>query len=268
MIQLETIRIINGDYYFDFEHIGSPVGFEYPKAKVTIEDLAGAKSAEYVASKFGSRSISWRSLLLEDRLDQVRTVQKCIRQGNLKTVKFCSCDLELQTEVEILSFSMPPKTGRRPMLIEAVAPDWRLYSQIERTHTLSKTIVYGGMSIPTNIPLSLSMGSYFNNNVVSYGDQDTNPTFTIQGPGTKFIIRNNTTDKEFVITRTITADQYVKVYVNTGSVLLNDITNIYSSVTGELWALSPDSNVITFYPVGAGESTLLTINWRDAYGGI
>lgn len=268
MNNLDQIKLVNGDYEYTFEHLSDVVGFDYSTTKLSIEDLAGDKSSEYITSKFGRRRLSWKSLLKEDKIDTIVDLQRALRQGNLKTIYFNPYErMELQADIEIDRFTMPYKNGRRIMMIEAIAPDWRFYSQLQEQFNLRKTIVTGGMSIPANVPFSISQTITYNNNLQNTGDQETDPVFKIQGPGTKFTLRNESTNEEFVIDYTIGSGDTITISKKDGTVYLNDIHDIFSSKTGEIWALRPGNNIIKFIPIGSDNATILTVYWRAAFGG-
>ena len=268
MNNLEEIKLVNGIYEYTFKHISDVSGFDYSTTRLSIEDLAGDQSAEYITSKFGRRRLSWKSVLMEDKIDTIVDMQRALRQGNLKTIYFNPYPrMELQAEIEIDRFSMPYKNGRRVMLIEAIAPDWRFYSQIEGKFTLTPTVITGGMDIPAEVPFNIYNNVNFFNNLQNIGDQETDPTFIINGPGSRFPIRNNTTGEEFAIEYTLAEGDTVVISKKDGTVILNDIHDIFSSKVGEIWSLAPGSNVITFNPVSASDDTLLTIKWRPAFGG-
>ncbi|MFA9228762.1 MAG: hypothetical protein ACEQR7_10100, partial [Agathobacter rectalis] len=170
MNNLDSIQLINGNYNYTFEEIGDVTGFDYAETRLTIEDMAGDQSAEYVASKFGRRRLSWKAVLKEDKIDTITDLQRALKQGNLKTIKFNPYPrMELQADIEIDRFSMPYKNGRRIMLIEAIAPDWRFYSQIQEEIHIQKTIVSGGLDIPADIPFDIYAAINFGNNLQSRG---------------------------------------------------------------------------------------------------
>lgn len=268
MNNLDSIQLINGNYNYTFEEIGDVTGFDYAETRLTIEDMAGDQSAEYVASKFGRRRLSWKAVLKEDKIDTITDLQRALKQGNLKTIKFNPYPrMELQADIEIDRFSMPYKNGRRIMLIEAIAPDWRFYSQIQEEIHIQKTIVSGGLDIPADIPFDIYAAINFGNNLQSRGDQQTDPRFTIHGPGTRFTIRNEATGDEFVVDYAMTASDFMVLNKKTGSVILNGIHDVFFAKTGEMWSLQPGNNVITFNPINSGATTLLDIEWRAAYGG-
>lgn len=268
---MEYIKIISGTNEFRFDHIADPVGFEYPTTRTVFEDVGGEHSAEYITSKFGQRPLSFRSLLMEDRLDEFNDMQRCLTMGGLKTLKFSPRPyVDLQTEVEIVNFTSPFRFGRRPMLIEANAPDWRFYAQQAQEKTIYATVISGGMAIPATVPYAISSSGLLDNKVQSLGTEKTSPVFTIYGPGRQFIIENKRTGYSYTITYTLDADDYITVSTDKGGtlVMLNGLRSIYSSFIGNYFNLIPGLNEIIFFPVGGNTNTRMKIWWRDAFIGI
>ena len=269
---METITIIDSDSnQFICRDVGSLEGFEYPTTRLSIEDLAGDRSAVYVASKAGRRPLSWQGLLDTDFMEKRRDLQLVLRPDSVKTIKFTTCDgLALQAEVAIEKLLMPYRAGRSMYLIEAVSADWRFYSQTLHEFETGQTVITGGFGIPAEIPLDMSGGSYvLDNDILNAGTDTSYPTFTITGPGSTFTIGNQTTGGEMVITYTLTASDTIVIDVISRTIVLNGITNIYSSLTtGDFWGLQPGANTIRFVVVGLGVETLLNLVYRDAYMGI
>ena len=268
---MEEIKIISGNNEFIFDNIGDPVGFEYPTTRTVFEDVGGEHSAEYITSKFGQRPLSFRSLLLEHRIDEYYDMQKCLAMGGLKTLKFSPRPyLDLQTEVEIVNFTSPYRHGRRPMLIEAKAADWRFYAQQAKEKTIYATVISGGMSIPATVPYAITSAGGLNNKVQNLGTERTPPVFTIYGPGNQFVVSNEQTGASFTITYTLDDNDYITVSTDKGGtvIMLNNLRSIYSSFAGNYFNLIPGLNDIIFFPVGGSSNTRLKLWWRDAFIGI
>lgn len=272
---MENLILVNGSDQFIFENIGeSPEGFEYPTIRTSIEDLAGDRSAAYVASKFGRRRLSWKALITGNATTVSvlrRNLSYISRPGSLKTLKFETCDgLDLQTYVEIEKIFMPYKIGARcEVLIEAVAPQWQFYSQTLHTFETAQTFITGGLAIPAAIPYDMSGTSNTNIVIENVGNYAADPIFTINGPGTLFTVQNQTTGESFVIDYTLTVGQTIVIDVNARTIILNGSTNIYSSmISGDFWQVQPGDNVVTFNAANNTGDTLLTIAWRDSYIGI
>lgn len=265
---MENISITNGTDTYTFPNIGSLEGFEYPEARVSIEDVAGDKSAIFINSKAGRRRLSFQSLIpYADRFD----IQKVLRLGNTKTLKFTTCDnLNLQCDIEVEKLVMPYKTGRQVCLIEAVAPDWRFVSQTEHVYETPETVITGGMAIPAEVPFNLAEGegaeSYGVNNA---GNDYAEPVFRINGPMLSCEVKNVTTGETFEITDTLQSDESIEINTQDKTIVKNETENAYSTMTsGNFWRLAPGFNYIQFTVVGEDVDTELRITWRDSYIGI
>lgn len=244
---MENITLINEGNQFVFTQISAAEGFEDPDRRVVVEDISGPASAIYITSKFGRRPLSWRGILSGDVLSQRRNLTLVTRLGNLKTLKFTTCDdVAVQTEVEITKVLMPYRQGRQPVLIEAVAPDWRFYSQTEHTNDSASA----------------------EQTIENLGTEATDPVFVIEGPFTAVTVRNLSSGESFTITETITTGHWIEVDVANRTVKYDGDTSIYSSFDGEFFRLIPSDNVIQFDPTGDSGATSLVTTWRDAYVGI
>lgn len=271
---MKTIKITNTVSNIDFEvtqdKLAALEGWEYASVREVVEEVAGERSSVYITSKHGRRRFAFVSYLKDQCDDDRRTMLRVLRQtGTLKLLEFTTLDdLALQTDVEILAIKYPYTNVKKPFLIELVAPDWRFYSQTLKEFTTGQTVVLGGAEIPATIPMSFSSVSSEENDATNAGNESTPPTFRIDGPGTQFTIQNQSTGKEFTITYTIVEGQYIEIDALNRTVKLNGISNIYSSLSGDLWELEPGTNDIGFITDGEGATTLLTINYRDAYNGV
>lgn len=267
-----TLTIVNDTISFICEYV-TMQGFEYPSVNASIEDISGMSGAVFVNSKFGRRPLSWEGILSEDVLASRRNLERVCRAGSLKTIKFETCDdLQLQAEVEVLSLTMPYQWGRQKYLIQAVAPDSRFYSQELVSVDIGETSLRGGASIPfPSIPLAipLSTADISNDVVHNFGSEETEPIFTITGPGTGFNVTNVTTGESFVYAGTLDADDVIEINVRDGTVTLNGITNAYEDFTGDFIKLAPGDNQFEFSIDSDGDlTTNLNVTYRHAYSGI
>lgn len=281
---MKTIRVTNQDTndYFDFANNAGGVilrqfdGFEYPEVKSVFEDVSGAPSVFYVTSKFGKRVVSFQGDLLDANVFTLRRniAKACRQQGRLKLIKFTTYDdLALQFEAEITKLINPYNMRLHQFLIEATAPDWRFYSQSESTLDTESTLVLGGAAIPAELAMDLGSGEssmstqevYATNN----GNERTEPSFVINGPGTHFVVGNQTTGEEFELDYTLYADEYIEVNNKLRTVKFNGVTNIYNKFSGDWWSLEPGQNQIKFeIDLGYTDATVLQLRWRDAYNGV
>lgn len=265
---MKNISLTNGTDVFTFPNIGNVEGFEYPESRLSIEDVAGDKSAVWINSKAGRRRLSFQSVI---PYTSRTNLQKVLKLGNTKTLKFTTCDdIALQTDVDVERFTMPYKPGRQIALLELVSADWRFVSQTEHEYETPETVITGGMGIPATIPFDMAGGegaaSYGVNNA---GNDYAEPIFRINGPFLSCIVTNVTTGETFTITDTLASDESIEVNTQDKTILKNETENAYSTMTsGNFWRLAPGFNYIQFTAVGEDVTTILTINWRDSYIGI
>lgn len=266
---MNNITIIDQSNQFTFQEVGSLAGFEYPDVISAIGDISGRGGAVYLASKFGRRRLSWQGLLKEDVLEQRRALEYACKPGRLKTIQFETCDgVAVETQVEIERITMPYKHGRTKYLIEATAPDWRFISQEPHTLVVNETLISGGVDIPAEIPMSFESTELTPHIINNLGTENSEPTFTITGPGRKFIVRNQTTGEQFTITQSLGEGDYIVVRTDNPSVMLNGSTPIYDSLSGTFWTAQPGQNEVTFVAIGKGSNKTVTIEYFDAYIGI
>ena len=244
------INLINSTDTFLFEKVGSMEGFEYSTTRPVIEDISGPKSSIYITSKFGRRRLSWQSII-SSQADRRLLLQACRQQGLIKTIEFSTCDgIALEAEIEIASVVMPYKTGKSIVLMEAIAPDWRFYSQIEYTNESNAA----------------------NQTILNNGNEKTDPTFRIYGPFTSVTITNLHNAETFTILfdeySELGAGEYIDVNVKERTVKLSDGTSIFSGFEGDFITLEPGSNLLQFSKIGGDSNTRLLTTWRDAYNGI
>lgn len=223
-------------------------GFEFANINVVVEDSA-KNGASFANSKFSKRDISMTGdLVASDVFGQRRDLLAALRQtGYLKLLKFTTYDdLLLQCYADIVKVVCPYNHSVHTFLIEAICPDWRFYSQ-----TLHATTITSDTTI------------------VNAGNELTEPTIVINGPGTGFTITNVTTGESFYIDDTLVAGQTIEIDMTENTVLLNGTSNIYDKFSGDFFSLAPGNNEISI-AVGSGSTsaTNLIISWRDAYRGV
>lgn len=271
----------NNEFTFYDNYLGTILrkfdGFEYATVVDSIDDISGPYGAAYVNSKFGKRQVTIEGDLVdEDVYAMRRLLSKAIRQtGVMKLWKFTTYDdLNLQFECEITKVTNPYTHQVHTFQIQAIAPDWRFYSQDLHTFDISQTLVRGGLSIPSDMPMSFSSPSSndtaVSNIVENAGNEDTDPIFTITGPGTNFIISNITAGKTFTLSRTLSDSDVVVIDVKERTAILNGVTNVYDDLDGDFWSLVPGENEIRFLIESGIDVSLtnLNISYRDAYSGI
>lgn len=248
-------------------------GFDYPNIKSAVADIPGRIGSALIASSYGRRIISWNGELVgSDVFGERRKMLSAMKQvGTMKLIEFTTYDnLDLQCEAEITKVDSPYNHMIQAFLIEAVAPDFRFYSQTLHEDSMAESQIEGGTSIPTPVPIDFD-GSESNGglNIVNLGNEDTPISFTIKGPGEGFTVRNDTTQKQFRINYAISVGDEIVIDTKNKTVLLNGTYNIYSALEGYFWELVSGTNRIFFIADSdADENTLLEMRWRDAYNGV
>lgn len=248
-------------------------GFDYPNIKSAVADIPGRIGSALIASSYGRRIISWNGELVgSDVFGERRAMLSAMRQvGTMKLIEFTTYDnLALQCEAEITKVDSPYNHMIQAFLIEAVAPDFRFYSQTLHEDSMAESQIEGGTSIPTPVPIDFDgSGSSGGLNIVNLGNEDTPISFTIKGPGEGFTVRNDTTQKQFRINYAISVGDEIVIDTKNKTVLLNGTYNIYSALEGYFWELVSGTNRIFFITdSSADENTLLEMRWRDAYNGV
>lgn len=250
-------------------------GFEYATVRESIDDIAGTTGAIYVNSKFGRRRMGITGDLIgTDVFAFRRQLATVLRQtGTMKLIQFTTYDdLQLQCEAEVVKYTNPYNHKVHTLLLELVAPDYRFYSQELFSFDLDRTSIEAGATIPATIPwsigLSTSTGS-LGTIITSDGNEPTDPVFSIYGPGTDFTVTNETSDKSFVLTTTLSAGDVVVVDVNARTIIKNDTENLYTSFSGDFFTIEPGENEISFL-INSGDDvdTRLNVSYRDAYNGV
>jgi hypothetical protein len=243
-------------------------GFEYPIVRESIEDVSGEKSAVYMASYFGRRQISFTGDLLGSNVFQLRHNLLKVLDDGLKTVKIVTYDdLELQFEAQLDSISNPYTHQIHTFTIKMSIPNYRLYSQDEYDLEIHPFRIYGGIAIPAIVPFEWEGGSTEPSTITNAGNEQSEPIFTIYGPGTYFKVKNITTGEYFEIDEEIIQDDEIIIDVKNQTVTL-DGSSIRSSFSGDFWKLESGDNLVRFVVLGDDENTKLKIEWRDAYLGV
>lgn len=252
-------------------------GFEFADIRNSIDNVAGDYGAVYVNSKYGRRRMAIRGdIVASDVYEQRRLLNRSLRQtGVIKLLKFTTYDdLLLQCEAEVAKVLNPYTHKVHTFMLEFIAPDWRFYSQTLRSYDIGQTLVRGGASIPTAIPMSIasptSIETEFMNIINNQGNEKSDPIISIAGPGTGFLVGNVTTDQEFELDTTLIEGDTVEIDVKARTVIKNGITNLYSSFSGDFWSVIPGDNELRFLVDSGHElgTTNLNVAFRDAYNGL
>lgn len=252
-------------------------GFEFADIRNSIDNVAGDYGAVYVNSKYGRRRMAIRGdFLSSDVYTQRRLFNRALRQtGVMKLIKFTTYDdLLLQCEAEVSKLVNPYTHKVHTFLLELIAPDWRFYSQTLQSINIGQTLIKGGASIPATIPMSIasptSSETEFLNIITNNGNEKTDPIIIISGPGTGFLIGNESTGEEFELSSALVEGDSVVIDVKRRTVVKNGTTNLYGDFTGDFWSIIPGDNELRFLVDNGHELgiTNLNIAFRDAYNGI
>lgn len=268
MSLLETMTLVNTDSTeIVMSSVGNLQGIEYPEISSVVVSVPGRSGQFYLNSDYEKRVLSWDGLA--NTLAERRAILG-IQIGSLKTLKFNTCDnLSLQADIEITRIIMPAKHGRQKYMIQALAPDYRLLGQELKTASTAVTVVSGGTALPTALPMSfVNVSGTPSLNIHNAGNAYAEPTFTVYGPGTGFVVQNQTTGAVFNLDITLLAGESMVISVKNRTVL-KGTTNQYGSFSGDFWELAPGNNQIFFNASsGTDVDTLLSISYRDSYLGV
>jgi hypothetical protein len=248
-----------------------PEGFEYPETNSSIEPIPSRRGAHFAASNFTTRRLSWSGDLFGSDVFTVRrSMVSPANQGELKLLKFTTYDdLLLQCYVTVDKISNPYSHSVHTYLIEAIAPDWRFYSQTIKSKTIPETVIDGGSPIPSPISMQLLTVEGVDNIFTNEGNEDTYPVITITGPGTNFTIGNGANNQAFTLNTTLLAGETIIVDCLNATVTDQAGNNLYSIFDGDFIAIEPGDNPFFFSAdSGITNDSSLKIDYRDAYRGL
>ena len=153
-------------------------------------------------------------------------------------------------------------------MVEAIASDYRFYSQTLNSQNTTVTEEEGGTPVKAAVPAPIGGGSSQNFSVVNGGTVITHPTFTIRGSGTNFLVQNITTGESFNLNLTLLNNE--TVVINTyNRTAFKGTQNVFGSFDGDWMTLAKGTNIIVFNAQsGIGVNTRLTVEWRDAFLGL
>lgn len=281
MKQLTIIEQANNNQFTFYDNYLDTIlrefqGFEYAEVRESIDDVAGDYGSVYITSKNGRRQPAIiGDLTGDDVFANRRLLLKALRQtGTPKLIKFTTYDdLNLQFEAEVKKYVNPYTHKVHTFMIEFVAPDWRFYEQDAKSYDVAQTSVRGGFEIPATIPIAIttstSTDTTINNIIENDGNEASDPVFTITGPGTNFLIRNVTLDKQFTINTTLISSDSIVIDVKNRTVIKNDVDNVYSTIDGDFWSVAPGENELRFLiESDIDMTTNLNVTFRNAYNGI
>lgn len=281
MKQITITNQTTNDQFNLYDNYGDTIlrdfqGFEYATVNYSIDDIAGITGSVYINSKFGRRRFTVTGDLIGTNVfANRRLLANALRQtGQMKLISFTTYDdLQLQCEAEIVRMVNPYNHKVHTFMLELVAPDWRFYSQTEKTYRFAMASLQGGVGIPTAIPMSFDLSTNPSNNVElvveNSGSEYTEPIFQIYGSGTNFYVGNETTGNSFSLATTLTDDDIVIIDTKNRTVIKNGSINLYSAFSGDFLQLGVRQSRLSFIvESGASVNTQLYVSFRDAYTGI
>lgn len=245
-------------------------GFEYAQTNNSFQDLPSRLGAYFSASKFSTRRLSWGGDLVGDSIFTNRRLMLApMSQDGIKLLKFNTYDgLDLQCEVAIDKLVFPYTHSIHTFLVEAIAADWRFYSQTLKSFTFGETILEGGFTIPTSIPVDLDGDMEVDNVMTNDGDEDTFPIITITGPGNTFVVGNGANNKSFTLNIELDVGEEVVIDTKNSTVMMGS-ENLFDVFDGDFMTLESGDNVIAFSATtGSSPDTAITFEYRDAYRGV
>jgi len=244
-------------------------GFETANITNVLTEVASNRGSHFSNSKYSYRALSFTGELYGASVLALRRtlLSPTVADGNLKLLKFGTTDgLDLQTEVTVNRIEMPYGQAVNTFTFECYAPDPFFYSQELNSFEIGQLTGIGGTAIPCSVPVVMfnETGGQQPNEVTNAGNAMVYPVLYITGSGSDFIVKNNTTGKQFEIETTIT-DKTIVVDTQAGTVKTGS-TSYYDDFIGEFWQLKPGINQIGLEVLG-GVATL-TVVWRDSYLGL
>ena len=275
MKSITLLDIIKNKSFTWYDNAGGTIlrefsGFEYPSTNNSFQDLPSRLGAYYSASKFSTRRLSWQGDLVGASIFANRRLMLApMSQDELKLLKFTTYDdLQLQCEVAIDKMTFPYTNSVHTFLIEAIASDWRFYSQTLTEKIFGITDLLGGTSIPTSIPIDLNNDGIADDNiVVNAGDEDTFPIITIKGAGSTFVVGNSANNQSFTLNVALEAGEEVVIDCKNRTVMFGS-TNLFDAFDGDFIMLESGDNTIAFSCTGDGVDTSIKFEYRSAYRGI
>jgi hypothetical protein len=270
---MDNITIVGNDLTFICEDIADPEGFDFPTVRSVYLDPPNKEGSLYINSLAGARVVSWRGLIKTDIQNKRRELAAACYPGSLKTIKFSTCDgIALQAYGEVEKLINPYRLNRSPYLLEFKIPDPRFYGQTLKSENTFITESEGGTPIPTFIPAPIGGGSSLSFVIENEGNVYSKPIFTVRGPGTNFLIQNIDTGEKINLNLTLLPNESVIIDTSTDSVTKGN-QKVFGSAartpSGQWIRLIPGNNRIVFNAQsGFNNNTRLTVEWRDAYGGV
>lgn len=156
-----------------------------------------------------------------------------------------------------------PNLQRLVLQFRAPDPYWYDASPVATTYEL------GGEegSIFPFPPLILSSSTVFSNpTITNNGTIEAWPIWTITGPGSDLILRNNTTDKTLTLPHVLTAGEYLEIDTRRDHKTVTvDGVSVFDELTGALWSLAKGENSVSIELNSATEDTVVALQYYQGY---
>jgi hypothetical protein len=154
---------------------------------------------------------------------------------------------------------------RAPIAFRAFAPYWTDVSDTTVTYTTGTPATFFPF-----FPLRLSSSEVFaQGTVTNGGDVQTWPVWTITGPGSAIVLRNQTSGKLLSLTITLGSSETLVIDTREGvkTVTKNDGSNLFSalSATSSLWPLLRGVNAVQVEMSGGTAATQVGLAYRPRY---
>ena len=152
--------------------------------------------------------------------------------------------------------------------LQLVATDFRLYSESEKSSTITLP-VSGGITFPFDFPESFGASSGGSATLTNAGTLATPPTIVFHGPMQNPRLSNDTTGQTMELTYTLNEGDQITVNMQARTMIQGTNTNRMSTktTTSRFWELAPGANVLSFAATSF-DAGYVVITFRDAYIGL
>lgn len=281
---ITSITIPKGSETFTIDNTNALLmridGIGTPPTKISKIDYPSKHGGKIISQYYDKRRLVLGGVIAQDTLTDFMTLREELSQafsflGEEKTIQLTTSDgKQLQFDaiaISELRITQEPGTiTSASWEIELELEDPIIYSQTEHSGTAYVAVVGGGTPIPLTIPVDLSGGVTGDLTVTNNGNAAVFPSSVrLYGPGTNFVIQNNTTIEAIQLNTTLSDGEYVDLDFKNRTAYKNGSTNVYGHINGTWWQIQPGSNqIVLVVQSGDNENTRAEISWRDGYWGI
>jgi hypothetical protein len=166
---------------------------------------------------------------------------------------------------ERLGDTAGPLLQRAQVVFRVHDPYWYAVSDTTQSFTVGTPATFFPF-----FPLRLSSSEvYATGSITNAGDVETWPVWTITGPGSAIVLRNQTTGKSLSLSTTLGAGESVVIDTREGvkTVTHSSGANLFSSLssTSSLWPLARGVNALQIEMSAATSASLVTLAYRPRY---